>query len=338
MPRAIGFAALLAALLTVAGCGAGTSKSARTVASPAGSSTTASSATGSPATGTGAIGTASSGTAAQSGTASSGTAAQSGTAARTGPATAVPRFDHIVVVVLENHAYSQIIGRSSAPFLNSLADRGAVLTRSHGITYPSQPNYLAMFSGSTQGLTDNSCPHNFTGPNLAAALLAAGHSFVGYSEDLPATGFTGCGSGAYARKHNPWVNFGELPTTVNQPLTAFPGDLSRLPEVSFVIPNLDNDMHDGTVAEGDRWLRAHLGAYADWSTAHNSLLIVTADEDDKSHDNRIATIVTGAQVRPGRYSVRTDHYGLLATLLAGYGLTPFGEAARAQPITTIWSR
>jgi acid phosphatase len=258
------------------------------------------------------------------------------TSPRPSPAAAVPRFDHIVVVVLENHAFSQIIGRSSARYLNSLADRGALLTRSDAITYPSQPNYLALFSGSTQGVTDNSCPHNYTGPNLAAALLAAGHSFVGYSEDLPAPGFPGCSSGAYARKHNPWVNFGALPKTVNQPLTAFPQDLSRLPTVSFVIPNLDNDMHDGTVAQGDRWLRTHLGAYADWSTAHNSLLIVTADEDDKSHGNRIATIITGAHVRPGRYGVRTDHYGVLATVLASYRLAPFGHAVHAAPITAVW--
>ena len=242
-----------------------------------------------------------------------------------------------MVVVLENHAYSQIVGRSSAPYLNSLADRGAVLSRSYAITHPSEPNYLALFSGSTQGLTDDSCPHSYTGPNLAAALMAAGHSFTGYSEDLPKAGFTGCDDGAYARKHNPWVNFDALPSDLNQPMTAFPDDLSRLPTVSFVIPNLDNDMHDGTIAEGDRWLQAHLGPYADWSTAHNSLLIVTADEDDKSHDNRIATILVGAHVRSGPYSVRTDHYGLLATLLASYRLTPFGGAALADPISTVWA-
>jgi acid phosphatase len=252
--------------------------------------------------------------------------------------TTVPQFDHIVVVVLENHAYSQLVGRSSAPFLNALADRGAVLTRSYAITHPSEPNYLAMFSGSTHGLSDDSCPHTYTGPNLAASLLAAGQSFTGYSEDLPAAGYTGCSAGAYARKHNPWVNFTALPASINLPLTAFPNDLSRLPTVSFVIPNLDNDMHDGTVAQGDRWLQAHLGEYADWSTSHNSLLIVTADEDDKDHDNRIATIFTGARVRPGRYTGRTDHYGLLATLLASCRLAPFEAAAQARPVTTIWTR
>jgi len=322
MPRTVGLAALLAAAL-LAGCSGGAPKPSAN-APPAASRTAAGP---------------TSATAPASGSA---TAPTPGPATSTGsrapsPSAAVPRFDHIVVVVLENHAFSQIIGRSNAPYLNSLADRGAVLTRSYAITYPSQPNYLAMFSGSTQGLTDNSCPHDFTGPNLAAALLAAGHSFIGYSEDLPAVGFTGCSSGAYARKHNPWVNFGALPKTVNQPMTAFPQDLTRLPTVSFVIPNLDNDMHDGTVAQGDRWLRAHLSAYAEWSTAHNSLLIITADEDDKSHGNRIATLFVGAHVRPGRYSVRIDHYGVLATVLASHRLPPFGQAARAAPLTAIWA-
>ncbi|HEV2885704.1 MAG TPA: alkaline phosphatase family protein [Jatrophihabitans sp.] len=239
--------------------------------------------------------------------------------------------------MIENHAYTDIIGRQSAPFLNSLAARGALLTRFYATTHPSQPNYLAMFSGSTQGLTSNSCPHRYTGPNLAGALLAAGLSFTGYSEDLPAAGFTGCSSGSYARKHNPWVNFTALPSSVNQPLTAFPTDLSRLPTVSFVVPNLDNDMHDGSVAQGDRWLTAHLGEYAEWSTTHNSLLIVTADEDDSNHDNRIATILAGAHVKPGRYSARSDHYGLLRTLLAAYRLAPFGAAAQARPLTGIWA-
>jgi hypothetical protein len=322
MPRTGRLAALLAAVL-VTGCDTGAPQSARVPAPVASRTAVESGASGSTTSGSTTPG------------APSSEAPASGTA-RPSPSAAVPRFDHIVVVVLENHAYSQLVDRSSAPYLNSLADRGAVLTRSYALTHPSQPNYLAMFSGSTQGLTGNSCPHHYTGPNLAAALLAAGHSFVGYSEDLPSVGFTGCSSSAYARKHNPWVNFSALPETVNQPLTAFPDDPSKLPTVSFVIPNLDNDMHDGTVAEGDRWLRTHLGAYADWSSAHNSVLIVTADEDDNSHDNRIATIFTGAHVRPGRYTVRTDHYGLLATLLASCRLQPFGGAAQAAPITTIW--
>lgn len=259
------------------------------------------------------------------------------TSAPASPADGVPRFGHIVVVVVENHAYGQVIGASAAPFLHSLAAGGAVLTRSYAVAHPSQPNYLALFSGSTHGLVDDSCPHTFTGPNLAAALADSGRTFVGYSESLPSGGYTGCSAGSYARKHAPWTNFSGLPPTVNQPMTSFPSDLNALPDVSFVIPNLVHDMHDGTVAQSDRWLQQRLGAYASWSSAHNSLLVVTADEDDNHSGNRIATVLVGAHVRAGHYGVRTDHYGVLRTVLASCGLTPFGNATKAAPITGLWA-
>jgi acid phosphatase len=256
-----------------------------------------------------------------------------GAAAPTSPpgSPGVPRFAHVVVVILENHAYSQIVDASDAPFISALAASGAVMTQSYAITHPSQPNYLALFSGSTQGLTDDSCPHSYTGSNLATALMAAGRSFVGYSDSLPSVGFTGCSSGPYARKHNPWVDFPALAAAVNQPMTAFPSNFGELPDVSFVVPNLDHDMHDGSINEGDKWLQTHLGGYAQWAAGHDSLLIVTADEDDDGHGNRIPTILAGAHIRPGPSATRTDHYGLLRTLLASFGIAPFGHAIDVPP-------
>ena len=248
----------------------------------------------------------------------------------------VPRFDHIIVVVEENKPYGELVGSSSTPFLNNLAGSGAVLTQSYAVTHPSEPNYLALFSGSTQGLTNDSCPHQYTGPNLTASVIAAGETFTGYSESLPSPGYQRCSSGDYARKHNPWVNF-PLPVDVNQPMTAFPADFNRLPTVSFVIPNLRNDMHDGSIAQGDQWLASHLGAYKDWAATHNSLLVVTTDEDDKSHANHITTILAGAHVRAGQYPTRTDHYGLLRTLLDSLEVPPFGAAATTAGITETWS-
>jgi phosphatidylinositol-3-phosphatase len=239
--------------------------------------------------------------------------------------------------MLENHPYGELIGTSSTPFLTSLASAGAVLTQSYAITHPSEPNYLALFSGSTQGLSDDSCPHTFTGPNLGSSLLAAGDTFTGYSESLPSVGYTGCTTGAYARKHSPWVNFAALPAGVNQPMTAFPANFAQLPSLAFVIPNLNDDMHDGTIAQADQWLKAHLGAYVTWMTTHNSLLIVTTDEDDRSHANHITTIVVGAHVRPGLDNTHTNHYGLLRTLLDSFGLSPFAGAASAAPITGFWT-
>ncbi len=239
--------------------------------------------------------------------------------------------------MMENHAYGSIIGSQDARYINRLARQGALLTRSYAVTHPSEPNYLALFSGSTHGLSSDQCPVTLHGPNLAADLIAAGLSFGGYSEGLPATGSKTCGSGDYARKHVPWTDFTNVPGSVNRPFRQFAATpFARLPTVSFVIPDLCHDMHDCPVATGDAWLRAHLGRYAAWALSHNSLLIVTWDEDDGSSSNHIVTIVTGQQVRPARYSKPVDHYNVLRTIEQAYGLPLRGAAATHYPISFIW--
>ena len=256
-----------------------------------------------------------------------------------GPANAkkkLPKPAHIIVVMEENHSYDDIIGSASAPYINGLAQAGALFTDSHAVTHPSQPNYLELFSGSKQGVTNDNCPHSFAVDNEASQLIAAGKSFVGYSEGLPAEGSLVCTSGRYARKHAPWTNFTNLAPTTNEPYTAFPKTLKKLPTVSWVIPNLDDDMHDGTIAEGDTWLKNNLAKYATWAMTHNSLLIVTWDEDDGSQDNQIPTIFIGPMVKQGQYSEHITHDNILATIEAMYGLAPLGNAASVQPIRDVW--
>jgi PKD repeat protein len=248
----------------------------------------------------------------------------------------IPRPDHVVVVVEENHSDQGIIGNPNAPYINSLASNGANMTSFFAETHPSEPNYLAMYSGDTQGITDDSCPHTFNAANLGGELLAAGLGFVGYSEDLPSVGYTGCNSGSYARKHNPWVNFTDVPSSSNQPFSAFPSDYSQLPDVSFVVPNLDNDMHDGSIAQGDQWLQDNVGGYVNWARTHNSLLVLTFDEDDHSQNNQIPTVFVGQSVAPGDYSENVNHYDLLRTLVDAYGIAPMGASASAAPIVDIW--
>ena len=257
----------------------------------------------------------------------------------------LPRPDHIVLVIEENHSYRQIIDSPDAPDINELATQGALFTQSFGVTYPSQPNYLALFSGSTQGIADNSCPHTFTTANLGHALLAAGRTFAGYSEDLPEVGSLICSVGLYARKHNPWVNWQDsptngLPATVNLPMVSFPTDYATLPTVSIVVPNQINDMHNGkhpeAIQNGDRWLQEHLKAYVQWAQQHNSLLIVTWDEDNKSEGNRIVTLFVGPMVQAGRYDQKISHHNVLRTIEDLYGLSHSGASADAAPITQIW--
>jgi phosphatidylinositol-3-phosphatase len=258
--------------------------------------------------------------------------------ASTGPAAAgVPRFDHVVLVMYENRAFAQINGSSSAPYLNSLAATGATFTRSFAITHPSQPNYIALFSGSTQGVTSDACPKSFTGTNLGAQLAGAGLSFTGYSETMPSNGFTGCSSGTYARKHNSWVDFSSTPAAANLTFASFPTDFTRLPTVAFVSPDLCSDMHDCPVGTGDAWQQTHLDAYARWAAAHNSLLIVTFDEDNRAAMNQIFTIFVGAHVTPGTYPEQINHYSVLRTIEASYGLPGINNAASLAPVTDVFA-
>ena len=249
---------------------------------------------------------------------------------------AVPRFAHVIVVVEENHTAGEVIGNPAAPFMNSVARHGALLTRSYGITHPSYPNYLALFSGSTHGITDDSCPHYFSGGNLGAQVRAHGISFAGYADGLPRTGYRGCTHGAFARRHVPWIDFRNLPRSLSHPMSGFPTAFAKLPRLAFVIPNLDHDMHDGTIGQADRWLQAKLARYLSWARRHDSLLVVTWDEDDRSAGNHIPTMLAGAHVRTGRFVTRVDHYRLLRTLEASFGLGGLGHAAQRSPITTIW--
>jgi hypothetical protein len=250
---------------------------------------------------------------------------------------AVPRPDHILVVIDENHAQGEIVGNANAPYITGLSKSGANFTNSHAITHPSQPNYLALFSGSTQGTTSDTCPRKaFTTADLGGQALAAGIGFDGYSESMPSDGYTGCTSGTYARKHNPWVDFADVPASSNLRFTDFPTDFTKLPAVSFVVPNLQDDMHDGTVNQGDTWLKNHLDGYIQWAKTHNSVFVLTFDEDDSSNGNIIPTIITGAGVKTGTYGENISHYSVLRTIEDAYGLPHAGAAASATPITDIW--
>lgn len=269
-----------------------------------------------------------------------------------GPVVAAPWSpSHVVVVIEENHSYDQIIGNPEAPFINKLAAEGALFTDAHGVDHPSQPNYLALFSGSTQGTTGDGAVRGtpLTTPNLGAALIAKGYTFAGYSEGLPEVGsLKRSARGAYARKHNPWSDWqaddpgaNQLPAGANQPFKNFPSNFDRLPTVAFVVPDLSHDQHgDGLtsdrrlVRDADEWLKSNIEAYAQWAVTHNSLLIVTWDEDDDDDTtvNHIPTIMIGAQLKPGKYDQRIDHYSVLRMIEDFYGLPRAGASASAATI------
>jgi acid phosphatase len=285
-------------------------------------------------------------------------------------AKALPVYDHIVVVFEENKDYEQVIDNPWTPYISSvLRKEGAVFTKMFGEEHFSEGNYFWFFSGANHaiGFFDSVPKRQLDAPNLASELIKKGLSFKGYSESLPSVGSDVTvyppkpARALYARKHVPWVSFTNVPPTCNVPFTEFPKDaagFSALPTVAIVIPNLMNDMHDGkpadSVPRGDQWLKENLDAYYQWAKTHNSLLIVTFDEnDDRAHyfgmtnpgvspgtgadmefrrdlQNRIPTIVAGARIKPGEYpeGKGITHVNLLRTLEAMYGL---GKCGAQQP-------
>ncbi len=264
--------------------------------------------------------------------------------------TVVPQFAHIVVVIGENTKASSVYGRSSAPYINSLLSAGVKFTNSYGITHPSQPNYLHLFSGSNQGVTDNNVPSShFTTSNLAKELLNAGKTFIHYSDGLPSVGYDGSSSGSYRRRHNAianWMGSGtnQVPSTLNQPFTSFPTNFNNLPSVSFIAPDLCNDGHDACAPYNDRvkqydaWIENNLDAYKQWCVNNNSLLIITYDEDDGSAANNIATVFYGANVVSGTYPQGINHHNILRFIEDANGLTTHaGSAANVSTIDFCWT-
>ena len=263
----------------------------------------------------------------------------------------LPVYDHVVIVMLENKDYHEIIGNSNAPYINDvLKKEGANFTQMYGEEHYSQGNYYWLLSGSQQYLQYNDeVPNKQNNPiypfrtsNIATALIDKGHSFKGYCQSLPEIGFMGVTSKdkLYARKHNPWSSFANIPngktveTSSNLRWKDFPakGDYDKLPTLAIVIPDLDHDMHNGPVnigvPRGDKWLKDNIDSYYQWAKKNNSLLIITFDENndkrgytgltnpgvnDKDRklcrdpefardlQNRTVTIFAGANIKPGDY-------------------------------------
>ncbi|MDY6855848.1 MAG: alkaline phosphatase family protein [Thermodesulfobacteriota bacterium] len=224
----------------------------------------------------------------------------------------LPVYDHIVIVIEENKDYEEVIGQDYAPYINNvLKKEGANFTKIYGEEHFSQGNYFWLFSGDNQNVgfsdevPDETNPsYPFTASNLGFQLIKKGLSFKGYSESLPAIGSKVERQGNYARKHVPWISFKNVPngitveTSSNLRFKDFPppSGYNKLPTVSFVIPNLDNDMHNCykpkcnlytpaenlkcCIKKGDDWLRENIDSYYQWAKNNNSLLILTFDEND----------------------------------------------------------
>ena len=259
---------------------------------------------------------------------------------------AVPMVDKVVVVVFENKESREVIGSGEAPTFDLLAKRYALLTHYHGVTHPSLPNYLALVSGSTHGVTSDCASCRVAAPNLADTLERAGKTWKTYAEGLPAPGFTGRSAGRYAKKHNPLLYFADVhgrPERLRRivPLRAFARDLRAhaLPDFSLVVPDQCHDMHDCPVSTGDAWLRAFLRPLLRSAELAHGVVYVVFDEgrDEAGGDARVPALVVGPLVRPGsRARRRLDHYSLLRTIEDAWQLPRLARSRAARPITGIW--
>jgi hypothetical protein len=264
-------------------------------------------------------------------------------AGRATAAAPVPAFDHVVVIVFENKESTRVLGNRAAPTFNAYGHRYARLTRYYGVTHPSLPNYLALVSGSTQGITTTCTACVVDAPSLADTIEASGRTWKTYAEGLPAPGFLGPSKGRYAKKHNPFAYFrgiAEDPARRARlvPLSQLGPDVRAgvLPSFSLVVPDLCHSMHDCSVSVGDTWLRRQIGRFL---KLPNTVVFVVFDEGSTSirGGGHTAALALGRAVRSGtRSTAVTGHYGLLRTIEQSWGLPLLGHSAHVAPITGIW--
>jgi hypothetical protein len=252
-----------------------------------------------------------------------------GSTAKPAPPTKPSSTSHVVVVVMENEERGQVIGR--APYITGLARRYATATQSHGVAHPSLPNYLALVSGSTQGITSDCTACSARGPNLATQLEAKGRTWKAYLEGLPSPCFNGAGAGRYAKKHDPFAYWSSTRCGRRASFGVLDRDLRNgtLPDYALVTPDLCNDMHDCPVAVGDRFLAGLVPRLLKGVGPHG-YVVVTFDEGTSSAHGggRIPTVVAGPDVvRGGTSSAFVNHYGVLRTIEDTFGLAHLGAAA-----------
>jgi phosphatidylinositol-3-phosphatase len=257
-----------------------------------------------------------------------------------------PTFNHVVLVVEENHSYGDVIGNPSMPYFNSLATQYGLATQYYANLHPSIPNYLMLTTGLMETVDDG-----FTGviddDNVVRELVKAGKTWKAYAESLPSTGYLGADSGLYVRRHNPFTYLSDVKNSSSQtanivPFTQFATDLNNnaLPQYSFITPNLNDNAHNGTLAQADAWLQTNIAPLIANSAFQSSgLLIITFDEGDQFDINhgggQVATLIISSTAKKGFHSTTLyQHQSTLRLVLAASGVTSFPGLAGTAPDMT----
>src|SRR6266571_4980236 len=235
-----------------------------------------------------------------------------------GGGTPAPPAGHLVIVVEENSDYSDVIGNTTMPYLNGLAQQYALATDDGSSTIENVDN-------------------------IVRELVAAGKTWKSYAEDLPSVGYTGGDVGNYARKHNVFALLSDVVNDPAQqsrlvPFTQFATDLANgtLPDFSNVVPNLCNDAHDCSLATADAWLRANIAPLIESATFQkDGLLVIVFDEagsDDTHGGGRVACVLVGPKVKRGYQSSTVyQHESLLRLAAEALGLKTLPGAAASAP-------
>ena len=252
------------------------------------------------------------------------------------------QFTHVFVVTEENTDYAEVIGNSSMPYLNGLAQQYGLATQYYANTHPSIGNYFMMATG--QIVTNNDGYSTIvTDDNIVRRLLAAGKTWKSYAEDLPSVGYTGSDAGDYARKHNVFALLSDVANDATQrnnlvPFTQFATDLANgtLPDFANIVPNLCNDAHDCSLGTADTWLQNHIDPLIKSATfQQGGLLIITFDEagGDNAHGGgRIVWIAVSPKAKAAHQSSTLfQHQSTLRLILKGLGVNAFPGAAATAP-------
>lgn len=272
----------------------------------------------------------------------------------------VPNFDHIVLILLENRDYEEIIGNASMPKLNALAKKNVLMTNNYAVRHPSLPNYIALMSGDTQGITKDCIDCFVDTTNLADLIETSGRTWKSYQESMPSPCFVGNDS-PYVQKHNPLIYFDSIRLNTGRcensivPLTQLDSDLSsgQFPNFAFIMPNMCNSGHDCPLDTADQWVSGMVDRLQSSSAlGDNSLIIITFDEGNEKNTTtccglpskaggRIVTVLISPQAKPGiTDGSPISHYGLLKTILAAWSLPDLGNTALAdtQAILSPWKK
>lgn len=264
-----------------------------------------------------------------------------------------PTFGHIVIILEENTGLGYLLGnKTGAPYFNSLLDEYGLASEYYANTHPSIGNYMVLVTGQVLTNDDRDTPMSLPvdADNVVRQLVKAGKSWKAYAEGLPHVGYTGGNKGKYAVRHVPIAYLTDVQRSPEQrlnlvPFTQFAEDLRahRLPQYSFITPDICNDGHSCRIEVMDDWLKANVPALLeDEQFREDGLLIITFDEawgsDDAHGGGQIATLLISPAFSKRSYRSTTfyQHQSTLRLTLEGLGLGVDALPRLAKDAPPMW--